>query len=41
MGINIVDWLKEVKVSDNWAKIKWEITNRQNNYYWGQKGLMI
>ena len=26
LGINIVGWLEEVEVSDNWAKIKWEIT---------------
>ena len=22
----------------NWAKIKWDITNHQNNYRWGAEG---
>ena len=34
----VVGWSEEVGASDNWAKIKWEITNRQNNYRWGAEG---
>ena len=35
---NVVGWSEEVGASDNWAKIKWDITNRQNNYRWGAEG---
>lgn len=34
----VMGWSDEVGASNNWAKIKWESTNRQNNYRWGSEG---
>ena len=34
----VMGWAEEVGASNNWVKIKWDKTNRQNNYRWGAEG---
>jgi hypothetical protein len=31
----VVGWSEQVGATNNWAKIKWDNGNRQNNYRWG------